>query len=113
MEAQKVLKIYLSNTDKVEKTSVYETLAFKAQEYKLAGTTVYRGIMGFGSSCDLRTDKFWTFTEKMPIVIEIIDSEENINKYLDAVLPIINEIPKGCLITLEDVKIILRKKGKK
>jgi len=113
MEEQKVLKIYLSNTDKVEKTSVYETLAFKAQECKIAGLTVYRGIMGFGSSCDLRSDKFWTFTEKMPVIVEIIDSEENINNYLKEVLPIIEEIKKGCLITLEDVKIVLRKKGKK
>lgn len=55
----KVLKFYVSNTDVVKHQSVYESIAFAAKRYGMSGVTIYKGIMGYGSSSVLHSDKFW------------------------------------------------------
>lgn len=107
----KVLRIYLSNTDKIKHTTIYEAIAFKAREYGLAGTTVYKGMMGYGASSELYPIKFWELTEKIPIVIEIIDEESKITGFMEKLRPWLEQNPKGCLITCQDVEIIMHKKG--
>lgn len=107
----KVLRIYVSNTDKIKHSSVYEALAFGAKRYGLAGATVYKGVMGYGSSSRPHSDKFWELTEKIPVIIEIIDEEEKINGFLEKVLPWLKLLPKGCLVTCRDTEIILIKQG--
>jgi PII-like signaling protein len=109
----KILRIYVSNTDKIKHETLYESLAYAAKRYGLLGVTVYKGIMGYGSSSHLSSDKFWTFSDKIPVTIEVIDQESKIRAFLDKVLPLINSLPKGCLITLQDTEIILAKKGNK
>lgn len=108
----KILRIYLSNTDKIKHTSVYEAIAFKARKYGLAGTTVYKGVMGYGTSSELHFTKFWELTEKIPIVIEIIDEESKIADFIEKLKPWLELNPKGCLMTCQDVEIILHKRGK-
>ncbi|MCK9159568.1 MAG: DUF190 domain-containing protein [Bacteroidaceae bacterium] len=112
-KSAKILRIYLSNTDKLKHESAYEVLAFAAKKAGLAGVTAYKGIMGYGSSSELSSDKFWTFSEKIPVTIEIIDTEEKIKSFLDQILPLIDAMKKGCLITLQDTLIVLSKKGDK
>lgn len=107
----KILRIYLSNTDKIKHTTIYDTIAFKAKKYGLAGTTVYKGIMGYGASSELNPIKFWEFTEKVPIIIEIVDEENKINGFMEKIMPWLNLSPKGCLITCQDTDVILIKKG--
>ena len=67
------LRIYVSSTDKFKHTLLYENLVFAAKRYGLAGATVLKGVMGFGSSSVVRSTRFWEITEKMPVVIEIVD----------------------------------------
>ena len=55
----KILRFYTSNTDKIKHTSAYEAIAFAAKRYGLAGATVYKGIMGYGTSSVLSFVKFW------------------------------------------------------
>lgn len=107
----KVLRIYLSNTDKIKHTLVYEAIAFKAKQYGLAGATVYKGIMGYGASSSLNPVRFWELTEKIPVVVEIIDEESKINSFVEKIKPWLGLIPKGCLITCQDVDLIFLKKG--
>lgn len=109
----KELKIYLSNTDKIRFTPIYTTLVYAAKRYGLTGCTVYRGIMGYGASSEIVTSSFWEFTEKLPIVIEFVDSGEKITDFIEKMLPWIETLPKGCLVTCHDVDIILSKKGNK
>lgn len=109
----KILKFYLSNTDIVKHNSVYETIAVSAKHYGLSGCTVYQGIMGYGSSSQMRTNKFWELNQKVPIIIEIIDEEEKLQGFLDNILPMVEKLPKGCLITLQDINVVLQKKGDK
>ncbi len=113
MKQTKILRIYVSNTDRIKHTSVYESIAFAAKRYGLAGATVYKGIMGYGASSELHSDKFWELTEKIPIIIEIIDDEEKINSFIEKILPLIQQLPKGCLVTCQNTEIVMIKKGNK
>ena len=113
MKQTKILRIYVSNTDRIKHTSVYESIAFAAKRYGLAGATVYKGIMGYGASSELHSDKFWELTEKIPIIIEIIDDEEKINGFIEKILPLIQQLPKGCLVTCQNTEIVMIKKGNK
>ena len=75
---------------------------FKARESHLAGATVLRGPMGFGASSRLHTTKILRLSEDLPLVIELVDSEEKINGFL----PTLNEMMTSGLITLEKVQVL-------
>ncbi|OJV91955.1 MAG: hypothetical protein BGO34_06785 [Bacteroidia bacterium 44-10] len=116
MEATKkamMLRIYVSNTDKIKHMPLYEALAFGAKRYGLSGATVYKGLMGYGASSELHSDKFWEITEKIPMIIEIIDDADKIDGFLKKIVPWVKELPKGCLITCQETEIILTKQGKR
>ncbi|NLI36066.1 MAG: DUF190 domain-containing protein [Bacteroidales bacterium] len=108
---KKILKFYLSNTDVIKHDSLYETIANSAKHYGLAGATVYKGIMGYGQSSRLHSNKFWELNEKVPVIVEIIDEEDKLQNFLNNILPWIEKLPKGCLVTMQDIDIVLQKKG--
>ncbi|PKP50634.1 MAG: hypothetical protein CVT92_14290 [Bacteroidetes bacterium HGW-Bacteroidetes-1] len=108
----KLLRIFISNTDKFKHSLLSETLVFAARRYGLSGATVLRGSMGFGSSSVVHSMKFWVISEKLPVVVEIIDEAVKIDKFLAIVLPWFDKIPTGCLITSEKVQVVLYKKGR-
>ncbi len=107
------LRIYISNTDKFRHTLLSETLVYAAKRYGLAGATVIRGSMGFGSSSVVHSSKFWEITEKLPLVVEMVDETTKIEQFLNIIRPWFDKIPTGCLITTEKVHIVLFKKGRK
>jgi PII-like signaling protein len=107
----RLLRIYLSNTDKFKHTSLSDAIVFAARRYGLAGATVLKGIMGYGSSRIVQSNKFWEITEKIPLVIEIVDDADKIEKFTQIILPWFDKLKYGCLITSEKVEIILYKKG--
>jgi PII-like signaling protein len=107
------LRIYLSSTDKFKSGLLYETLVFAARRYGLTGATVLKGVMGFGSSSVVRSTRFWEITEKLPVVIEIVDEAGKIERFTEKILPWFDKIDTGCLITSEKADIILFKQGKK
>lgn len=113
MSKAKTLRFYISSTDVIKHTSVYEALAFEAKKYGLSGATVYKGAMGYGTSSNLHSDKFWEFINKVPVVVEIVDEEDKINKFLEIVLPWLELLPKGCLVTCQDTLVVFVKNGKK
>jgi len=109
-----ILKIYTSSTDKIGRKLLYEYIVFIAKEKGLAGVTVYRGIMGYGlSSGRINSSKYWELTEKLPIMIEIIDETKVLVDFYKILEPLLMKMPKGILITMEDVKIILQKSGER
>lgn len=111
--SKKILRIYLSNTDKIKHEAAYEYIAYAARKYGMAGVTVFKGILGYGASCKISSEKFWSITEKYPVRMEIIDTEEKIKEFIETIKPDIDEMPKGCLITVIDTEVILLKKGGK
>ena len=97
-----LLRIFIGESDRWEHKPLYEAIVLKARELHLAGATVLRGPMGFGKSSRLHTAKILRLSMDLPLVIEIVDSEEKINAFL----PILDKMIKGGLVTLEKVRVI-------
>lgn len=97
-----LLRIFIGEGDRHGHVALYEALVLKAREAHLAGATVLRGPMGFGKSSRLHTAKILRLSEDLPIVIEIVDSEEKINAFL----PVVESMVQGGLVTLEKVRAI-------
>ncbi len=97
-----LLRILIGEDDRHKGRPLYEQIVLKARELKLSGATVFRGIMGFGADSLIHTAKILQLSEDMPIVIEIVDTEQNINK----ILPFLDKTVEGGLVTLEKATII-------
>lgn len=102
----------ISSTDKFRHRPLYEVLVFAAKRYGLAGATVTKGFMGYGSSSVIRTQSLWELTEKLPLIVEMVDEGSKIDGFIEVLLPYFDKIPKGGLITVEKVTIILHKPGR-
>lgn len=102
----KLLRIFVGESDKDGGTPVYEKIVLEARKEGLAGATVTKGIMGFGGSSRLHTAKILRLSEDMPLVIEIVDSEEKIEKFIPVINQIFEEANCGGLITKEKMQII-------
>lgn len=100
-EQGKLLRIFIGELDTHEGKPLYEWLVEEARNHGLAGATVFRGLEGFGAHSRVHTAKVLRLSIDLPIVIEIVDTEEKI----EAFLPIIDRaIPEG-LATVERVEI--------
>ena len=97
-----LLRIFIGESDRHEGKPLYEVIVLKARELHLAGATVLRGAMGFGASSRIHTTKILRLSIDLPLVIEIVDSEEKIN----ALLPVLKTIMGGGLVTLENVRVL-------
>jgi len=106
------LKIKASTTDKIGSKLLYQYLVELAQNKGIAGATVFRGIMGYGSSNKINSSRFWELTEKLPVVIEFVDQTEKLQLFYSQIEDELLAMPKGCLVTLEPTEILLQKKGK-
>ena len=97
-----LLRVFIGESDRWQHQPLYEAIVLKAREMHLAGATVLRGAMGFGKSSRLHTAKILRLSMDLPLVIEIVDSEEKINAFL----PVLDTMIGGGLVTLEKVKVI-------
>lgn len=101
-ENGKLLRIFIGEADKWHHQPLYEAIVFKARELGMAGATVLRGPMGFGARSHLHTSKILRLSMDLPMVIEIVDSDENINK----LIPLLDDMVQDGLVTLEDVRVL-------
>ena len=101
-EKAALLRIFIGENDRFGQHPLYEAIVLKAREQGLAGATVLRGPMGFGHSSRLHTAKILRLSEDLPVVVEIIDSELNITTFL----PLLEEMVKGGLVSIEEVRIL-------
>jgi hypothetical protein len=97
-----LLRIFLGENDRHGTRPLYEAIVLKARELHLAGATVLRGPMGFGRSSLLHTAKILQLSMDLPLVIEIVDTEEKLNAFL----PALEAMMSGGLVTLEPVKVL-------
>jgi PII-like signaling protein len=98
-----LLRIFIGETDRHHGKALYEAIVLKARELNLAGASVFRGIMGFGADSRMHTMKVLRLSEDMPVVIEIVDTEEKIK----TILPFLDETVKEGLVTMEKVRVIM------
>jgi hypothetical protein len=98
-----LLRVFTGEDARFHHRPLYEAIVLKAREVHLAGATVLRGPMGFGRSSRLHTTKIWRLSEDLPLVIEIVDTEEKIKAFL----PILDSMMPSGLVTLEKVQVLL------
>jgi PII-like signaling protein len=97
-----LLRIFVGESDRYGHHPLYEAIVLRAREAGLAGATVLRGVMGFGRHSILHTAKILRLSEDLPMVVEIVDSLEKIEKFL----PQLDEMIRDGLVTLEQVRVI-------
>jgi uncharacterized protein len=102
-----LLRIFIGESDKHGSLPLYEWIVKRAREEGLAGATVLRGLEGFGAHSRLHTAKILRLSTDLPIVIEVVDIKEKIDRFLSMIE---KEIPEG-LATLEDVHIRFYRSG--
>jgi len=97
-----LMRIFLGESDRVGHRPLYEVLVELFKREGFAGATVLRGVAGFGAQSVYHTDKLLRLSADLPIVIEVVESREKI----DAVMPRIDEMMSGGMITLEKATVI-------
>jgi len=97
-----LIRIFIGESDRWDGKPLYEAIVLKARELHMAGATVLRGPMGFGAKSHLHTTKILRLSEDLPIVIELVDSKENIDHFL----PVIDQMMDDGMVTLEKVRIL-------
>jgi PII-like signaling protein len=103
-----LLRIYVGESDRWQHQPLYEAIVLKARELHLAGATVLRGPMGFGAASRIHTAKILRLSMDLPIVIEIVDTDDKVQ----ALLPFLDEMMDGGLVTLDKIKVIHYREGK-
>ncbi len=97
-----LLRIFIGETDRAGGKALYEQIVLKAKELHLASVSVTRGIMGYGADSKIHTAKILRLSDDLPVIVEIIDKEEN----LETILPYLGEWVKDGFATLEKVRVI-------
>lgn len=106
-----ILKVYVGESDKVHNRPLYEEIVFDARKAGLAGATVYKGFMSFGASHSIHTMKIFALSEDMPVLIEIIDTKDKLDKFAGHINELMDMSKKGGLLTYQDLKVIRYEKG--
>ena len=107
----KRLRIYISSTDKFEHKPLYEVIVYAARKNGITGATVLKGIMGYGSSSEIYSNKLWEISEKIPLVVEIIDEPNKIDLFIDFIKPLFEKIGKGHIITVDETTVLIHRTG--
>ena len=109
----KLLRVYVGADDRLKGKPLFEAIVLRLREIGLAGATVLRGIEGFGADRRVvHTARLLRLSEDLPILVEVVDSEERIGQAVSAVEEMLEEADCGSLMTLENVEIIRYRPGK-
>ena len=98
-----LMRIHIGERDKYKGKPLYEAIVHLLRERGFAGATVLRGIMGFGATAGIHTEKVLRLSTDLPLVVETVESEEKIQ----ALLPVLDEMMGGGLITLERANVVI------
>ena len=107
----KLLRIFVGESDKAGHQPLYEAILFEAKKQSLSGATVTRGIMGFGANSKVHTAKLFEISSDLPLVIEIVDTEEKIRGFTKKVEQLFEQTKSGGLITIEKAEVIRYRAG--
>ncbi len=102
-----LLRIFINENDTFQGSCLYELIVHKARQFNMAGATVFRGIMGYHGKSNIQTSTILRLSENMPIIIEIVDTKENIDKFM----PFLNEAVTNGLVTTEKATILIHPKN--
>lgn len=103
-----LMRIHIGESDRWQSKPLYEAIVELLRREKFSGTTVLRGVGGYGGSSIYHTDKILRLSQDLPIVVEVVESTDRIEQ----ILPRLDEMIGGGLVTLEKVRVILYRSGK-
>jgi PII-like signaling protein len=101
-EEMVLMRIFVGESDRYQKQPLYEALVELFHVEGVAGATVTKGAMGYGGNSEVHSDRLLRLSSNLPVIVEVVDTEEKIN----AVLPLIEGMFQGGLITLEKARVI-------
>ena len=97
-----LLRIFIGESDTWRDKPLYEAIVERARQMHLAGATVLRSPMGFGKNSHMKTAKLLELSSDLPILVEILDTEDRIREFL----PVVDEMVQDGLVTLEPVQVL-------
>jgi len=104
-----LMRIHIGESDKWHRKPLYEAIVEMLRREGFSGATVLRGVGGYGGSSVYHTDKLLRLSQDLPVVLEVIETQERIEQ----ILPKLDQMVDGGLITLEKVRVILYRAAKK
>lgn len=108
-----ILKIYVGETDKVHGKLLYEEIVFEARRLGIAGASVFKGIMSFGASHSVHTMKIFALSGDMPVMVEVVDTIENLDRFAARVNELMEAGKKGGLVIFQEADVLRYEKGEK
>lgn len=108
-----LLRAFVGESDKLGHLPLYEEIVKQARAADLAGATVLKGVLGFGASARIRTQKILDLSSDLPMVIEIVDEAEKIAAFQTTLSGLFERAGRGGLVTLENIRIVHYLHGKK
>jgi PII-like signaling protein len=102
----KLLRIFIGELDKSNNTPLYEALVYAAKKQGIAGATVIRGILSYGASSRIHTAKLLDLSFDLPIIVEIVDHNDKIEKFIETANQMIEEAGCGAMMTIEKAEVI-------
>lgn len=104
-----LLRIFIGESDRWHGRPLYEAIVRMAREEGIAGATVLRGIEGFGADSHLHTARILRLSEDLPVVVEIVDTSEHIER----ILPKLDEMIQDGMVTTERVHVLTYRSSRK
>ena len=101
-----LLRVFVGESDKLGHMPLYEAIVKHARDADLAGATVLKGVLGFGATARIRTQKILDLSSDLSMVIEIVDEEEKITAFQNKLSEIFDQAGCGGLVTLENIRVI-------
>jgi len=108
-----ILKVYMGETDKVHGRPLFEEIVFEARNAGLAGATVTKGIMSFGASHSIHTQKIFALSGDLPVIVEIVDNIEKLDEFAKKVNELMDLSKKGGMVTFQEADVIRYISGEK
>jgi PII-like signaling protein len=102
-----LMRIHIGESDKYQGRPLYEAIVELLRKREYAGATVFRGIMGFGATARVHTEKVLRLSLDLPVIVECVETEERIQ----AILPELDAMIGGGLITLEQARVLAYRPG--
>lgn len=108
-----LLKIYIGESDKIHGRPLHEEIVFEARKEGLAGATVFKGIMSFGASHSIHTQKIFALSGDMPVSIELVDSKDKLETFAEKISAMMEHSKRGGMVTLQEVNVLRYEVGEK
>lgn len=106
------MRIFIGETDTVGNERLYKFIVLKAKEAKMAGATVSRASMGFGADSTFSRSKYPKLSDDLPVIVEIVDTAQNIKRFLPPIEQLLDDVGCGGMITVENAEVIRYLRGK-